>query len=62
LKLKDKILDVLEAKDHQYTFDLDFDEYIKEALKKYQRHTIALRKILMKQKEDIKKLKTDIVS
>jgi hypothetical protein len=28
MKLKDKILDVLEAEDDQYTFDLDFYEYI----------------------------------
>jgi septal ring factor EnvC (AmiA/AmiB activator) len=64
LKLKDKILDVLEAKDDQYTFDPDFnlDEYIKESLEKYQRHAMALRKILMKQEKYIKRLKTDIIS
>jgi hypothetical protein len=49
LKLKDKILDVLDAKDDQYDFDLDFDEYIKESLEKHRRHIVALRKILMKQ-------------
>jgi hypothetical protein len=62
LKLKYKVLDVL--KDDKYTFDHDFDldEYIKEALENYQRHTMALRKILMKQEEEIKRLKTDIIS
>jgi hypothetical protein len=62
LNLKDKILDVLEAKDDQYTFDLDFDEYIKESLEKCQRHTMALRQIHMKQEEEIKRLTTDIIS
>jgi arginine deiminase len=58
LKLKYKVLDVLE--DDQYTFDLD--EYIKEALEKYQRHTVAVRQILMKQGEEIKRLKNDIMN
>jgi hypothetical protein len=40
LKLKDKILDVLEVEYDQYTFDIYFDEYIKESLEKYQRHTM----------------------
>jgi hypothetical protein len=62
VKLKDKILHVLEVEDDQYTFDLDFDEYIKESLETYQRHTMALRQILMKQEEEIKILKTNIIS
>jgi hypothetical protein len=62
LKLKDKILDVLEEEYDQYNFDLDFDEYNKESLEKYQRHTMALRKILMKQEEEIKRLNNDIIS
>jgi hypothetical protein len=40
LKLKDKVLDVIE--DDQYTFDPNFfiDEYIKEGIEKYKRHTM----------------------
>jgi hypothetical protein len=62
LKIKDKILDLLEEEDDHCTFDLDFDEYIKESIEKYQRHITTLRKILMKQEEDIKRIKTDIIS
>jgi hypothetical protein len=62
LKLKDKVLYVLE--DDQYTFylDFDFDEYIKESLEKYQRNSMELRQIIMKQGEEIKRLKTDIMN
>ena len=59
LKLKNKILDFFEAED---VFDLDFhlDEYIREALEKYQRNTMELKQILMKQEEEIKRLKTQV--
>jgi hypothetical protein len=47
LKLKNKILDFFEGEDVFY-LDFDLDEYIREALKKYQRHTMELKQILMK--------------
>jgi hypothetical protein len=43
LKLKNKILDFFEAEDVFYP-DFDLDEYIREALEKYQRHTMELKK------------------
>jgi predicted RNase H-like nuclease (RuvC/YqgF family) len=59
LKLKNKILDFFEAED-VFDPDFDLDEYIRESLEKYQRHTMALKKILMKQEEEIKRLKTQV--
>jgi hypothetical protein len=50
LKLKNKILDFFEAKD-VFDHDLDVDEYIRQALEKYQRLTMTLKQILKKQKE-----------
>ena len=47
LKLKNKILDFFEGEDVFY-LDFDLDEYIGEALKKYQIHTMELKQILMK--------------
>jgi hypothetical protein len=59
LKLKNKILDFFEE---EYVFDHDFDldEYIREALEKYQRHPMALKQIPVKQEEEIKRLKTQV--
>jgi hypothetical protein len=49
LKLKDKFIDILEeAKDNPYDFE-DLEKITKEAIEKYQRHTMELRQILKKQ-------------
>jgi uncharacterized HAD superfamily protein len=66
LKLKDKVSSELndvsyEIGNNSTSFEY-LEKYTKEILEKYPRHTMALNKILMKQEEEIKKLKNDITS
>jgi chromosome segregation ATPase len=77
LKLKDKVIYVLEeAEDNPYAFE-DIERITKESLEKYQRHIMALKQMLKKQEgsettkqrtqleekeEEIKRLKNEIIS
>jgi predicted RNase H-like nuclease (RuvC/YqgF family) len=66
LKLKDKVIDdskevSMEIEDDSDAFE-DLERITKEALEKYQRHTMALKQMLKKKEKEIKILKTGIIS
>jgi hypothetical protein len=66
LKLTDKVLselyDVIYEIGNSSTYFEYLEKYTKEILETYPRHTMEINKILMKQEEEIKKLKNDITS